>query len=386
MTKLRPKHPARQVLKICVFGLAGSLALSGCVSSAISGLSLDSTSQPDSRLAVRKTKANGQTVPELQFAEQTVAKTSRATATANTESEAKDPVKDTQQQIAMNAVNTSIYATQPPSQSESQSALQAGVTVPVYVPVPSFSAVSASIYSSNAAQPGKQDSPKTRSVTTTAKAARVGTDSSPTQVAGLYSANPPVPSKSFDKNRFAQVQMTENPVLPSKNGRAPAKLNSFFPPKPDVSNSDYEDEEGDDSAPAGLMRLISAPGLARVAPNGIWIQTPYVETDCFKPDLIKMLHKVEHHFGKPPIVTSGYRSQQYNRRAGGVRHSLHTTCDAADIQVNGVSKWQLASYLRSLPGRGGVGTYCYTNSVHIDTGSERDWNWRCRRKKRKKKH
>ena len=53
----------------------------------------------------------------------------------------------------------------------------------------------------------------------------------------------------------------------------------------------------------------------------------------------------------------------------------------ADIQIKGVSKWELATYLRSLPERGGVGTYCHTASVHIDIGPQRDWNWRCRRKK-----
>ncbi|TIL49575.1 MAG: DUF882 domain-containing protein, partial [Mesorhizobium sp.] len=54
---------------------------------------------------------------------------------------------------------------------------------------------------------------------------------------------------------------------------------------------------------------------------------------------------------------------------------------AADIQVPGVSKAQLASYIRTMPGRGGVGTYCHTESVHIDVGPERDWNWRCRRRR-----
>ena len=35
-------------------------------------------------------------------------------------------------------------------------------------------------------------------------------------------------------------------------------------------------------------------------------------------------------------------------------------CAAADVQVPGVSKWELANYVRSMPGRGGVGTYCHT--------------------------
>ena len=95
-----------------------------------------------------------------------------------------------------------------------------------------------------------------------------------------------------------------------------------------------------------------------------------------------MIRTVENHYKRPAIITSGFRDPRRNRRAGGVRHSLHTMCAAADIQVQGVSKWQLADFLRSLPGRGGIGTYCHTESVHIDIGGERDWNWRCRRKKR----
>ena len=53
---------------------------------------------------------------------------------------------------------------------------------------------------------------------------------------------------------------------------------------------------------------------------------------------------------------------------------------AADIQIDGVSKWDIATYIRSLPDRGGVGTYCHTDSVHLDTGNARDWNWGCGRK------
>jgi uncharacterized protein YcbK (DUF882 family) len=31
-----------------------------------------------------------------------------------------------------------------------------------------------------------------------------------------------------------------------------------------------------------------------------------------------------------------------------------------------------------MPGRGGVGTYCHTTSIHVDIGPERDWNWKCK--------
>ncbi|MBU4530680.1 MAG: DUF882 domain-containing protein [Hoeflea sp.] len=131
----------------------------------------------------------------------------------------------------------------------------------------------------------------------------------------------------------------------------------------------------------GRIELASAAGLARLAPNGLHVQTEKVEVGCFKPELVRVLKTVERHYGRPLVVTSGYRSPKHNRRAGGASGSRHTSCEAADIQIEGVSKWQLAKYLRSMPGRGGVGTYCHTESVHIDVGSARDWNWRCRRRK-----
>ncbi|WP_164924305.1 D-Ala-D-Ala carboxypeptidase family metallohydrolase [Sinorhizobium fredii] len=145
------------------------------------------------------------------------------------------------------------------------------------------------------------------------------------------------------------------------------KLNPLF-------NMDHADHAGEeDDAPVEVANL---SGLARLAPSGLILQTESVETGCFKPALMEMLKNVERHYGQKVMVTSGLRPIKVNRK----RQSLHTRCEAADIQVKGVSKWDLADYLRSLPGRGGVGTYCHTESVHIDIGRQRDWNWRCRRR------
>ena len=110
-------------------------------------------------------------------------------------------------------------------------------------------------------------------------------------------------------------------------------------------------------------------------------QTDRVDVACLKPSLVRVLKTVERHYGKKMIITSGYRSPAHNRRARGAKNSLHMYCAAADIQVPGIGKWELAAYFRTMPGRGGVGTYCHTESVHIDIGPERDWNWRCRRRR-----
>lgn len=141
-------------------------------------------------------------------------------------------------------------------------------------------------------------------------------------------------------------------------------------------DSDIDLHEGDE-----LYQVASAAGLARLAPNGLIKQTEHVDIGCLKPSLVRVLKTIERHYGKKIVVTSGYRDPARNRRARGARNSLHMYCAAADVQVPGVGKWELAKFVRSMPGRGGVGTYCHTNSVHVDVGPERDWNWRCRRRK-----
>lgn len=144
----------------------------------------------------------------------------------------------------------------------------------------------------------------------------------------------------------------------------------------DDSDVDINEDEG-----FGSYQVASAAGLARLAPNGLLKQTESVDVACLKPSLVRVLKTIENHYGKKLIVTSGYRDPTRNQRARGAKNSLHMYCAAADVQVPGVSKWELATYLRSMPGRGGVGTYCHTDSVHVDVGPERDWNWRCRRRK-----
>jgi uncharacterized protein YcbK (DUF882 family) len=142
----------------------------------------------------------------------------------------------------------------------------------------------------------------------------------------------------------------------------------------DDSDIDLHEQEG------GSYQVASAAGFARLAPNGLLKQRESVDVACLKPTLVRILKTAERHFGQKMVVTSGYRSPAHNQRVRGARNSMHMYCAAADVQMPGVSKWELAQFVRTMPGRGGVGTYCHTNSVHIDVGPERDWNWRCRRK------
>ncbi|MCB1428898.1 MAG: DUF882 domain-containing protein [Nitratireductor sp.] len=173
------------------------------------------------------------------------------------------------------------------------------------------------------------------------------------------------------------------PVAASASRLEPAAGTVALPGVKD-NNSLFHTTDEDESGDASGLQLASAGAMSRMSPLGIVTQTDRVEVGCFKPELIAILGRVERHYGRKPIVTSGYRNPAENRRAGGARKSMHMLCQAADIQVEGVSKWDLAKYLRTVEGRGGVGTYCRTNSVHIDTGEERDWHYPCRRKKKKR--
>ena len=125
--------------------------------------------------------------------------------------------------------------------------------------------------------------------------------------------------------------------------------------------------------------VASAGSFGRLSPNGLRLQHSKVQVACLKPGVLRILKIVEKRYRSKPIITSGYRSPKRNRRAGGSRNSMHIFCKAVDIQVEGVTKWQLAKFLRTIPGRGGVGTYCRTKSVHIDIGTKRDWHHPCRR-------
>lgn len=48
-------------------------------------------------------------------------------------------------------------------------------------------------------------------------------------------------------------------------------------------------------------------------------------------DLLKKVNKFRDIYGKPLVITSGYRPGKYNRDAGGAPNSTHLTCQAIDV-------------------------------------------------------
>lgn len=125
-----------------------------------------------------------------------------------------------------------------------------------------------------------------------------------------------------------------------------------------------------------LYTLASVSVYGRSLPNGLKIARKDIEVSCLKPQLVALLKIIERRFNKPVIITSGYRSPSYNQKVNGANRSMHMSCAAADIQVPETNKWEVANFVRSLPNRGGVGTYCH-QSIHVDVGPKRDWNWSC---------
>jgi len=87
------------------------------------------------------------------------------------------------------------------------------------------------------------------------------------------------------------------------------------------------------------------------------------------PQLIAMLEEVRAHFGAPILITSGYRSPDYNRRVGGARNSYHMRGMAADIQVRGVPANEVHAWCDQRFDRGGVGRYA--TFTHVDCRGHR---------------
>ncbi len=82
----------------------------------------------------------------------------------------------------------------------------------------------------------------------------------------------------------------------------------------------------------------------------------------------------------PLRIHSGYRTPKTNQRTeGAALDSRHIVGRAVDISVTGVSNVRLAG-MASVLGRGGTGLYPGRNFVHVDTGDERIWIDRPRRK------
>ena len=122
---------------------------------------------------------------------------------------------------------------------------------------------------------------------------------------------------------------------------------------------------------------LAPAGVSLTSLSGMIGKRREARIDCMPATLRMLLNTVAWHYGRHIHVQSGYRSKHHNLVVGGARNSYHMSCKAVDIQVSGINKYKLAKYLKSLPGRGGVGTYCNTSTVHLDVGPKRQWHYGC---------
>ncbi|MGD9552230.1 MAG: YcbK family protein [Candidatus Caldatribacteriota bacterium] len=67
--------------------------------------------------------------------------------------------------------------------------------------------------------------------------------------------------------------------------------------------------------------------------------------------------------GKPIMVTSGYRCEQYNNKVGGVPGSYHLLGMAADIKVTGIAPAEVIEYAQEV---GFLGLGLYDTFCHLD--------------------
>lgn len=81
--------------------------------------------------------------------------------------------------------------------------------------------------------------------------------------------------------------------------------------------------------------------------------------------LVHILQQIRDYFGKPVTVNSGYRTQTFNKKVGGVANSQHCKGTAADISISGVAPSKVAAYAEKLmPDTGGIGRY--STFTHVD--------------------
>lgn len=81
--------------------------------------------------------------------------------------------------------------------------------------------------------------------------------------------------------------------------------------------------------------------------------------------LYTVLDILRNKLGKPVIITSGYRTPEWNKKSGGAKYSYHMRGMAADIRVNGISPKELASKLNEIV-PDGCGIIVYKSWVHFD--------------------
>lgn len=86
--------------------------------------------------------------------------------------------------------------------------------------------------------------------------------------------------------------------------------------------------------------------------------------------LYTILDILRNKLGKPVIITSGYRTPEWNKKCNGAKYSYHMRGMAADIRVNGMSAREVANKLNAIvPNECGI--IVYKSWVHFDVRTDK---------------
>ena len=100
--------------------------------------------------------------------------------------------------------------------------------------------------------------------------------------------------------------------------------------------------------------------------NGIWVPEKYIEN---VQELANNLQVLRNFLNVPVYITSGYRTEEYNKKVGGSKNSQHLYAKAADIRTKKIRPKCLHVIIEGLiktgqMKQGGLGLY--DSFIHYD--------------------
>jgi uncharacterized protein YcbK (DUF882 family) len=94
-------------------------------------------------------------------------------------------------------------------------------------------------------------------------------------------------------------------------------------------------------------------------------------------ELVKRLQWLRDRFGKPLVITSGYRCDSHNKNVGGKRNSKHALGLAADVLTVNMTSSELHTFLKLIFEFDFRGVGIASTFIHLDIrdGDEKLWTY-----------
>lgn len=182
----------------------------------------------------------------------------------------------------------------------------------------------------------------------------------------------------FVENLLKVLKVLKTRTALKRNGFSRIPLHSIrqgakapFKPKKQLTNDKKNDiikTESEETAMSIKSYLVNTDGNVKLARHfkvkefACKDLSPVVFIDEY---LWNVLDILRHKLGKPVIITSGYRTPEWNTKCGGAKYSYHMRGMAADIRVNGMTPKQVANILDEIvPDECGI--IVYKSWVHFD--------------------